>query len=86
MASSIIKETLPTDNMFVTATYNFTANGDVQTYSKEGYFPICPCATYTGGGRNGAQIDIWTPSIGQVSFRVLSPSSGTVTVLWCKCS
>lgn len=86
MASSTIKETLLTDNMFVVVTYSFAANDDIQTHNKEGYFPICPCATYTGGGRNGVQVDIWNPSIGQVSFRVLSPSSGAVSILWCKCS
>ena len=86
MASSTIKETLPTGNMFVTALYNFPANGDTQTHRREGYFPICPCSVYTSGGRNGVQIDIWNPSVGEVSFRVLSPVSGSITVLWCKCS
>lgn len=86
MASSTIKMKAATSSMFVIESYSFTTAGDTQTHSKEGYFPICPCSMYTSGGRTAPQVDIWNPSIGQVSFRVMTTAAGAIAVLWCKCS
>ena len=86
MASSTIEGKTALESMFATESYSFSGTETQETRTKAGYYPICVTSVYSGGGNPGIVVDLWTPSKGQVKYRVLSHNaSGAITILWCKC-